>query len=331
MQIWNLAYSITNKCNLQCTHCYASSGIPYEDELDISEICSLILDEAKKIGTRFITLTGGEPFTRKDIFQIICEIKKRGIRVCIATNGMLLSKSVIEILEELDVDRIQISLEGANPEKNNKIRGKGVFEKITQEVIPELKKSYLFTAVSVTPTITNYQDMEQIAEMCWKLGVDTLSIRRFSSEGRGKTNSLEVNIKENQWLLKEIQRLQKQYAGILNISTGDPLYALMNEKRDEYAGKRVLGGCTAGITSLAIDAHGNIRPCTRANLNLGNVRRDSMSDVWKQNEVLQKIRDRSLYEGKCGTCKYKMLCGGCRVSSLEHENSITGADIKCWL
>lgn len=331
MKIWNLAYSITNKCNLRCSHCYASSGMPYEDELSTWEISHRILDEAQITKTKFITLTGGEPFTRKDLFSVMEEIKKRDIKVCVATNGMLLSKDKISTLKTLGIDRIQISLEGPDAMKNDRIRGEGVFEKITNQVIPELKNQGLFVAVSMTPTSLNFQEVRRMAELCCKLNIDSFSVRRFAFEGRGKAKGLEYGLEENKELLQEICHLRKTYDGKLKISTGDPLYILVDENKDQWLDKKLLGGCTAGIVSLAIDAHGNVKPCTRADLNLGNVRIDSMAEIWERNEILQKIRNRNSYEGKCGSCKYKMLCGGCRVAALRYEKSILGADPKCWL
>ena len=331
MKLWNLAYSVTNKCNLRCAHCYASSGIPYEDELSLEEICEKILDEAQLIGTKFITLTGGEPFTRKDILEIISEIKKRNIKVCVATNGMLLSKEMIKELKELQVDRIQLSLEGPDEESNDKIRGKGVYKTLTTEVVPALRKAGLFTAISITPTSQNYQKMEDMAALCHSLGVNTLSVRRYAFEGRAKENDIQSAVEENRWLLEEIKRLRQKYAGSLNIITGDPLFVLTNEKLEEYADKKMLGGCTAGVTSLAVDAHGTMKPCTRGKIELGNVRKKRLSDVWIQNEVLTKLRNRDLSEGSCGKCKYKMLCGGCRVAALGSYGNIFAGDPKCWL
>lgn len=244
---------------------------------------------------------------------------------------MLLSKDKISVLKSLGIDRIQISLEGLDAAKNDAIRGEGVFKRITEQVIPELKEQGLFVAVSMTPTCLNYQEIRPMAEMCCNLHVDSFSVRRFAFEGRGKINGLEFGVEENKVLLREICQLRKEYDGKLKISTGDPLYVLVDENKDRLLEKKFLGGCTAGIASLAVDAHGNIRPCTRANLNLGNVRTDSLAEIWEQNVILREIRNRNHYEGKCGSCKYKMLCGGCRVAALECGESIIGSDPKCWL
>lgn len=331
MSIWNLAFSVTNKCNLSCKHCYASSGIAYDDELDVDEIRRLIVNEAKLIGTKFITLTGGEPFAREDIFHIIEAIKQENIGVCIATNGTLLTTESIYVLKELGVERIQISLEGSTKELNDEIRGKGVFDYVTKEVIPELKNKEIFTAVSITPTRNNYMNIESMATLCKEMRVDTLSIRRFVAEGRGKKNSLDANINDNRALLEHIQYLREKYRGVLNISTGDPLFVLANKAKDKYIGEKVLSGCTAGITSLSIDAHGNIRPCTRINIDIGNVRNDSLNEVWKNDNLLQRLRQRDVFVGKCNKCNYLMICGGCRAAAFGSSQSVLGEDPKCWL
>lgn len=331
MSIWNLAYSVTNKCNLSCKHCYASSGVAYDDELDIDEIKRLIVKEAKLIGTKFITLTGGEPFAREDIFYIIDAIKKEDMGICIATNGTLLTTESIYFLKELGVERIQISLEGSTKELNDEVRGKGVFDYVTREVIPELKNKEIFTAISITPTRNNYMNIDDMVTLCKELRVDTLSIRRFVAEGRGKKNSLDATISDNRVLLEHIQCLREKYQGVLNISTGDPLFILANKAKDKYIEEKVLSGCTAGITSLSIDAHGNIKPCTRININLGNVRNNSLNEVWKNDDLLQRLRRRDLFGGKCSNCNYLMICGGCRAAAFGNSQSVLDEDPKCWI
>ena len=330
MKIWNLAFSITNQCNLRCRHCYASSGIPYKDELTLEEIKKYILSEKEWLDIYFITLTGGEVFCRPDIFEVLQAIKDVGIRVSIATNGMLLNEEKIERLAQIGVDRVQISLEGSNKALNDAVRGKGTFERVVEDVIPRLKARGIFTAISMTPTYLNDTSLEEMVQLCLNLKIDTLSIRRFVSEGRGKENQLETTAERNRKLLKEICQLRRKYEGQIQISTGDPLYALIDEKKDKMLNKKVISGCTAGITSLAVDAHGNIKPCTRMNVILGNVRQDSLSRVWKSDTILKQLRNRRLLEGKCGNCKYKMLCGGCRASAYAETGNILESDKNCW-
>lgn len=331
LNIWNLAYSVTNMCNLQCVHCYASSGKAYKNELDIRQIETRIIKPAADLGTKYVTFTGGEPFMRKDFLKIIEITRAHGIEVSIATNGVMLDDRTIAVLHDYHVARVQISIEGSTARLNDKIRGFGVFEKLTKQVIPQLLNANLFVAISFTPTSKNIFDIKGMADMCAKLGVPSLSIRRFSNTGRAVENTLSMAIDQGKIIANTIFNLKKEYAGVVNISSGDPTVMLSNPNIDNYVNGNYLSGCTAGITSLAIDSVGNIKPCTKANLFLGNVITDNLSLVWNTNEILLKLRDRKNLIGKCGGCKYKMLCGGCRVEALNKHDNIFEEDDWCWI
>lgn len=331
MQIWNLAISITNACNLSCKHCYAKAGIKEYKELTLEDIYN-IMDEAKRCNVRFVTLTGGEPFVRTDIWDIISIIKKSGIKVSIATNGILLTEELIFRLKQLDVDRVQISLDGAREATNDCVRGDGTYRKVVKEVVPNLVNAGIFTAFSYTPTDINVLEIPEVIELAYRLGVNTMSFRRYSNTGRAKVNELSMEIDQNINMLNMLYEIKKSKKyDKMNITTGDPLFVLCNPERSEYFNKSIIAGCTAGITSLAIDAIGNIKPCTRANIMLGNIRDDSLHLIWESNEILKKLRNRNNLSGKCRKCENKMLCGGCRVAALEENNDIFSEDPNCWL
>lgn len=329
--IWNLAYSVTNKCNLHCNHCYTDAGSPLGNELNLQQIENRIIIPAANVGTKYITFTGGEPFMRNDFMEIIDMTHDKGIGVSIATNGMLLNSKTISELKRLRADRIQISLEGSTSEVNDSIRGSGVFAKLTEKVIPKLLDSGLFVAVSFTPTARNEFDITGIAELCLRLGVQSLSVRRYSNTGRAKENALAMSVDQGKDFADTIFKLRREHEGKLKISSGDPTSILSHPNIEEYVHGSFLSGCTAGITSLAIDSIGNIKPCTRASSIIGNVLTDDLDAVWCENELLMKLRDRNNLQGSCGKCKYKMICGGCRVEALNNHHNIFEGDDKCWM
>ena len=330
MYIWNLAYSVTNKCNLRCAHCYSSAGNIIKGELDLHQITNRIIIPAATIGTKYITFTGGEPFMRRDFIDMIGITHSNGIGVSIATNGMLLDSTTITKLCQSHVERIQISLEGSTQELNDSIRGAGVFLKLTEQIIPQLLDSGLFVAVSFTPTERNYADIINMAELCYKMGVQSLSVRRYSDTGRAKQNALSMSVRKRKELSDTIFKLQHEYKGRLSISSGDPITILSNPNINKFCNGRYFSGCTAGITSLAVDSVGNIKPCTRASCNIGNVLTDDLRNIWYENELLIKLRNRDNLLGKCGACEFKMICGGCRVEAMNSFQNIFGEDNKCW-
>ena len=90
-----------------------------------------------------------------------------------------------------------------------------------------------------------------------------------------------------------------------------------------------VGGCSAGRFFLAISSEGTIMPCPFLRMDLGNVLDGNLDSIWKDNIALTQMRDRKRWEGKCGECKYKIVCGGCRARAYIHSKNILAEDPSC--
>ena len=91
---------------------------------------------------------------------------------------------------------------------------------------------------------------------------------------------------------------------------------------------RIKGGCTAGIASCSILANGDVIPCPFVRIKAGNIYEEPLEKIWRESDLLRKLRDRKNYEG-CGNCKHLAYCGGCRRSAYQSSNKITGFDYNC--
>ena len=138
----HIEIKITNKCNLKCLHCISSAGRVYKKELSKKEIFKII-EEAKKEKAFTIGITGGEPFLRNDIFEIIDKIYNSGLELIITTNGTLVNKSILERIKN-KVSLIRISIDHFERTKHDYFRGvKGSFQKtILIELIVLLKEAF---------------------------------------------------------------------------------------------------------------------------------------------------------------------------------------------
>ncbi len=97
-----------------------------------------------------------------------------------------------------------------------------------------------------------------------------------------------------------------------------------------------LGGCAAGVSGLTILPDGTITPCRRLPVPIGNIGKDSLRELWVTSPVLESLRDRSQYQGKCGSCKRWANCRGCRAiayaySQLKGEGNLLAEDPQCFL
>jgi radical SAM protein with 4Fe4S-binding SPASM domain len=88
------------------------------------------------------------------------------------------------------------------------------------------------------------------------------------------------------------------------------------------AGNLAVSGCAAGTAGLTIHPDGNVTPCRRMPVSLGNVKKDSIREIWSSSPVLQALRDRNRYQGKCGRCGRWAQCRGCRAIAYAWSRSL---------
>jgi len=316
--LYYLTWNVTNRCNLKCRHCYATSGeTEYENELTAREVLSVI-DDAVKLGLRYVLLTGGEPLLRSDLFEIGASIKKRGLKVFLSTNGTLLNKENTHKLLPI-VDHINVSLDAATPEVHDSIRGvKGSFD-LTLNGIRVALAAGIRVVVSMTVHDDNLDEVYGVCKICEELGAPLL-IKRYVPVGRGRKSGVTLSKTSYKRLCGIVDELT---ARGFDIIFKDPLYI---SRRKQIGNK--IGGCLAGIHILSIGHNGDIFPCTKLHFPLGNIRNDSLKDIWLNNETLHKFRERKLF-GKCGKCFLKYQCGGCRAAAYGEYGDPFASDPLC--
>ena len=162
-------WHITSRCNLRCSHCYqddfSGKDLPFDKLLVILDQYRQLLRFWRKNSTGTpplgrITITGGEPFLREDLPDLLKAIAKQKecSSVAILTNGSLLDADTVKWLRKLKPAFVQVSLEGAQP-THDKIRGQGNFEKVVS-AIKHLVTARIRTVVSFTAQRRNYRESQ---------------------------------------------------------------------------------------------------------------------------------------------------------------------------
>lgn len=332
---------LTERCNLRCKHCYQTGR--QVDELTFPEVVYLVKETAETLKewrklydmeySPSFNVTGGEPFLRNDIFDILAEIGYRGFDIYLLTNGILINKKKAEALFNLGVKGVQVSIEG--PENiHDSIRGKGSFTG-SMDGIKNLLDAGLRVTLNATLSSVNAGHFMDIIGISSRLGVRRIGFSRLVPSGRGKRMLKDVlNIERVKELYEKIFSLD---TGELEIVTGDPV-ATQSTIEDVHAdkGKIPLGGCAAGVSGLTVMPDGTITPCRRLPIPIGNIRTDSLREVWAGSDVLEALRDRSRYKGKCGSCKRWADCRGCRAisyafSRAKGESDFLAEDPQCFI
>ena len=342
--IWNF----TNRCNLSCLHCYSKATLDSTDTLTTEDILTT-LPKLKANGVKFLIFSGGEPLTRKDIYQIAQRCRELGIVTYLSTNGLYVKHSnAKQILDTFNY--IGISIDGSE-EVHDKFRGlKGSF-KASMEAV-DLLNSYNLTKVGIRFTITKdtYNDLAFIFELAEKHNIPKVYISHLVYSGRGLEN-LEMDLTKEQRITAVNYILDKAFeyhesGRDIEIVTGNMemdailFYDRFIEKYPQHATemkKRLTawGGNSAGRKLLNIDSEGNVKPDPFFPFTIGNILKEDFSDIWTNNptEMLEKLRvhPRKL-GGKCETCQYLAICnGGSRSRAYAIYDDLWAEDPSCYL
>jgi radical SAM protein with 4Fe4S-binding SPASM domain len=332
---------LTERCNLRCKHCYQTGRSV--DEMSFSEVKEAIGEISETLGewkdaydvdySPSFNVTGGEPFLRSDLPDILSEIRNRGFDIYLLTNGILIDGKKAKELVDIGVKGVQVSIEGPE-EIHESIRGAGSFSSSVMGV-RNLLEAGIPVTLNVTLSSVNAGHFMDIIQFASELGVQKVGFSRLVPSGRGKAMAKQMLSAEK---VKELyKRIFSADTGDLKIVTGDPVASQLRAE-DDGSDKGVipLGGCAAGVSGLTILPDGTLVPCRRLYIPIGNIRKDSFREVWATSEVLEAIRDRSKYKGKCGSCRRWANCRGCRAiayafSKSKGKNDFLAEDPQCFI
>lgn len=324
-------WHLTERCNRACKHCYQDGNPVKELSLgDLRTIVGLMEEAVKTWGkTGTISLTGGEPFIRRDdLHDLMDQIDGSDnlIYYDILTNGSLISESEANILKtQKKLRRVQVSLEGATSESNDAIRGPGSFDS-TITAIRRLRNVGIDVSVMTTISRANQDEIPALVALLGTEGVTTLALERLIPEGSGAgLSDLVLSPLELRELYKAVYQIAVNQPPV-RLLLYRPLFALLAPE-DPTVGAL----CSAGNNALTIMPDGTLFPCRRLPIPIGNVLADGFYKVWYGSEVLWKIRNPQNLNAKCRDCTLLTQCRGCRAMAYFTTGDYMAEDPQCWL
>ncbi|HUX56641.1 MAG TPA: radical SAM protein [Bacteroidales bacterium] len=321
-------WHITNECNLRCKHCYHESYL--KEDINISKLTQIAdqlcnaLDKWKKKGS--FSITGGEPLMNPEIlFQLLDNLENRNVdKIDLLTNGTLLTDNIILKLKEYKkLRRFQLSLEGLRA-TNDKIRGVNSYDR-TLDAIDNLKRHGLVVSIMMTIGRHNKDEVIPLADELAKHDVDVFIIDRFIPEGQGSALAdwvlspgeiREVYTKAYEYFKKTLKPRFLLYR---------TLFCLLNPE-DPHIGAI----CSIGNNALTIMPNGDVLPCRRLPIVLGNLFETTLYDIWYTSPLLWEIRNPGNLKGKCNNCEYIPICRGCRAVAYAVKGDYLAEDPQCW-
>lgn len=333
-----LQLHITERCNLRCLHCYQnnyskSDEMSFENmKIVIGQYLELIDKWKIKKSKARINITGGEPLLSKDFFRLVKFISKYNNKFewSVFSNGILISNSVAKKLKYYGIHSCQISLEGLE-KINDSIRGKGTYKKIINS-IEILTKQNITVNASLTINKKNLDNIPALVNILNILGVSNFNTRRLVPSGQGKRFIKKILNKKEQfnyysWTEKINLELSKNKQK-LRINIGCDSGIFNNKKRKNSIATKNFCGIMSG-TLLVVMTNGEVMPCRRLPIKLGNIFEKNIYDIWSSAK-LTEIRSIKKLHKKCKKCKNLELCfGGAKCVSHTLTHDIFNPDILC--
>ncbi len=315
----NLTWEITHRCNLKCVHCLSGSSDESPGELDFEE-CRAIVDQLAALKVFEINFGGGEPILKNYFLPLLRYIHEKGIVTCISTNGTVLTDEAVACFAGNPLVNVQVSLDGATPEVNDRIRGQGTFHRIIKG-IELLTGKNIPLSINTVVTSLNFMQLSQLKELAISYGA-RLRVSRFRPSGRAR-DTWEM-LKLNSAQLRELSEWLGNDPTIL---TGDSFFSISQDGRRQLG----LDMCGACKMTCCIDPCGYVYPCAfmqEREFCGGNLRETAFKDIWDNAATFNYFR--RLEPEACRRCpRFNKCRGGCPAVAYFVSRDLNSADPEC--
>jgi len=284
-----------------------------------------IIDDIVSYAKPVVVLSGGEPLVRQDVFEIARHGTDKGLRMCLATNGTLVNEEICGKIKNSGIRIVSLSLDGSTETVHDDFRSqKGAFSG-TINAARLFKQHGIEFIINSSFTKRNQEDIPKVYKLAKELGATAWYMFMIVPTGRGEEIMDELISKEDyEEILDWHYQMEKDEKNMLVRPTCAPHYyrVVLQKSKEEGSKfeKRTLKfstggakGCIAGQLICLIDVDGNVLPCSYFPKPAGNVMQQSFKDIWENSELFKELRDFKSYKGRCGSCEYITVCGGCRA------------------
>lgn len=317
--------AITGLCNAKCTYCFYADEMAGRPDLP-TDAWLAFFDELGSLAVRSVCLSGGEVFTRRDLWVLIDRAIENRMRYSLLSNGTLVDDAVVARLLErrTRLDSIQVSIDGSRAEIHDASRGRGSFEKALRG-LRLLKQAGLPVTSRVTINQHNVGDLERIAELL----LDDVGLRSFGTNDAIEmgscrhADSIRLPPELERAAMLALARLDRRYPGRVTAMAGPlarwRMFHAMETAR--FAGGEptsrmgCLTACGCVFDKIAINHDGTITPCNMlATMVMGRIGETPIREIWRSHPHLRALRERRQIPmhdvAECKGCEWTAFCNG---------------------
>ena len=312
----SFVFEATQRCNHDCLHCYNAWKNPIDyprGELPAAETLAMLGKMLDETGATLVSLSGGEPMLREDIYEIVGFLDGRGVTVNLITNGSLLDEAAVARFGPEAISVYELPLLSGEREVHDRLSGRtGAFDDATM-AIAELKAARQRVVCVFVATKLNLPTWREAAEVAVALGADGIMFNRFNPGGTGRENIdlLQATPAELADALDVAAEISEEYDLPISCSIAMPP-CLFDRTRWPGLG---FGFCAAGTERAyyTLDPLGNVRPCNHSGLILGNIRQRGFWELADSRAMAEFMSARPAF---CAGCAMEDEClGGCKAAA----------------
>jgi radical SAM protein with 4Fe4S-binding SPASM domain len=325
-----LIVELTSACNLRCRTCYMSAAAPREKELTSEEVRDL-LQEASDGGTTTVALTGGEPFMKSDLGDLVEFALERFSDVQVSTNGTMIDHAFLERFDHATGLSMQVSLDGPDDASNDAIRGSGNFRKAS-EFLDMVRAHGIRTSMSGVLNKHNYNLVGDMCDFAFRKDCAIAIFHKIHLSGRAE-HSREILPSKAELmhgmgvLLNKLHEYQS--AGTLLVD-----FPLNRFLRGDPSLDAAYPACHFGRAFAFVTSDGELVCCSHlrdGEFAYGNVTQAGLMRLWESSQGLERMRRLTVDDmPACSQCRYKYVCrGSCRADALGTTGDLTGQPYDC--
>ncbi len=357
-------FELTRACDLACRHCRAeASAARHPLELTTGEVSAVLADLAALGPPRpIVVLTGGDPFKRTDLVELVARGSELGLAMAVSPSGTLLAtRDRLESLRRAGARTVSFSLDGADAESHDAFRRvEGSFD-WTTKACREAQDAGLRLQVNTTVSAGTVAELPRILRLVRDLGANLWSVFFLVGTGRGKALSplSDDETEDALHFLYDVSALQPlktteapQYRRVVAERAGSQEFGDRSDRGDLYrrligalvdAAELPAGSATSperpqprpplavgdGRGVVFVSHTGDVSPSGFLPLVVGNVRESPLTTIYRESRLFRELRDADRLRGRCGRCEYRSVCGGSRARAYASSGDPLGEDPSC--
>ena len=338
----------TAACNLGCVHCRrlgVGQGAARED-LSTAEARGVIDDITEHHARALLVFSGGEPLLRADLFDLAQAASASGLAMALATNGTLVTPELAQRVAASGFSRVSVSLDGAQAATHDAFRGAAGSFGAALRGLRLVRDAGQAVQINMSVTRANAAELAAMVALAEAEGAAALHVFIVVPVGCGVElgPAQRLSPADYERVLREFYRLSEgsslatkatcapQYARIadqLREAGGGPAARTPRRPEGPDARDRQTGGCLAGRGVCFVSHRGDVFPCGYLPVGCGNVRERPLSAIWRTSAVFAALRRPELLKGKCGACRWRAGCGGCRARAYAATGDYLAEEPDC--